>query len=101
MKIVSLVILFCSLLKKKVLFTEKTTNRLENNKYTFDVIHHLTKSQIKKLFKKIYNIEPIKINSYKITRKKVRLLTSQGYKKKTKRIIITLPKTQKLPLDIS
>ena len=86
---------------EKYLFTEKTISRLENNQYTFDVVDSLTKSQIRQIFQKLYNIKPIKINSYKLNRKKIRLLASKGYKTKKKRIIISVPKTQKLPIDIS
>nr|YP_009330326.1 50S ribosomal protein L23 [Lambia antarctica]ANN39075.1 50S ribosomal protein L23 [Lambia antarctica] len=88
-------------LKKPGLFTEKTTNLLEQNQYTFDVVDKLTKKQIKVLFQKIYNIKPLKINSHRLTRKKTRLLASKGYKNINKRIIIKLEKNQKLPIDVS
>nr|YP_003227053.1 50S ribosomal protein L23 [Bryopsis hypnoides]ACX33788.1 50S ribosomal protein L23 [Bryopsis hypnoides] len=88
-------------LKQPVLFTEKTINRLENNQYTFDVAEHLTKKQIRKIFKNLYNVTPLKINSHTLTRKKTRLLASTGYKNKKKRIIIKLDKTQKLPIETS
>nr|AJF21952.1 ribosomal protein L23 [Codium decorticatum] len=88
-------------LKQPVVFTEKTINRLENNQYTFDVVEHLTKKQIRQIFKKRYNITPLKINSHTLTRKKTRLLASTGYKNKKKRIIIKLEKTQKLPIETS
>lgn len=62
---------------------------------------HLTKKQIRKIFKNLYNVTPLKINSHTLTRKKTRLLASTGYKNKKKRIIIKLDKTQKLPIETS
>nr|YP_009472436.1 ribosomal protein L23 [Bryopsis sp. HV04063]ARO74105.1 ribosomal protein L23 [Bryopsis sp. HV04063] len=88
-------------LKQPELLTEKTINRLENNQYTFDVVDNLTKSQIQQIFKKLYNITPLKINSHILSRKKTRLLASTGYKNRIKRIIIKLEKTQKLPIQTS
>ncbi len=58
---------------KKPLITEKTFNLIENeNKLVFYVYKKANKSQIKKAFEKIYNVNVIKVNT---------LITPTGEKK--------------------
>nr|YP_009532771.1 ribosomal protein L23 [Pedobesia claviformis]AYC65319.1 ribosomal protein L23 [Pedobesia claviformis] len=81
---------------KHYLFTEKTTLLLESNKYVFDIYPYLNKNHIRLLFQQNYQLRLKKINTYTLNRKSVNKLTSRGYKKLTKRVIISLMNKKKL-----
>lgn len=82
---------------KNQIFTEKSTYSLENNKYTFDICTNINKNQIRFFFTKYYKISILKINTHIIARKKRRVLTSKGYKKQKKRVILSFKSSQNLP----
>ena len=82
-----------------LIFTEKSIALLEQNKYAFDISNNITKKQIRLFFHRYYSIHLIKINTYILARKKRRVLTSKGYKKIKKRIIISLQSGQSLPSE--
>jgi large subunit ribosomal protein L23 len=85
---------------KYPVITEKSYIALFKNKqYTFDVDLRLTKPQIKALFKKLFNVEIIGINTHRPPRKKVRVGLAQGYKARYKRVIITLKEGQSINFD--
>ena len=79
------------------LFTEKTIGLLEQNKYTFEMQSKLNKKQIRFFFEKFYKIKLSQINTYRLARKKASILTSKGYRKQTKRVILTFFTDQMLP----
>lgn len=77
--------------------TEKSYFALFKNKqYTFDVDLRLTKSQIKKLFEKLFEVNIIGINTHRPPRRKVRLGLAQGYRPRYKRVILTLKEGQSM-----
>ena len=50
-------------LVKYPVITEKSCRLIEKNKYTFDIDLRLTKTQIKKMFEKLFNVKIIAINT--------------------------------------
>ena len=83
---------------KYPVITEKSFRLIEKNKYTFDVDKRLTKTQIKKIFEKLFKITIISINTHLPPIKKKRLGLKQGYKVRYKRVIITIESNQKIPI---
>ena len=84
-------------LVKYPVITEKTfRNYLKYNQYTFDVDLKLTKTDIKKLFEAIFEVDVIKINTHIPPRHMRRVGYAAGYKPHYKRVIITIGKDQKL-----
>lgn len=80
--------------------TEKAfTAMFKNQQYTFDVDPRLTKSQIKKLFEDLFQVNIVSINTHIPPRKKVRVGTVQGYRPRLKRVIFTLKKGQSIKFD--
>jgi large subunit ribosomal protein L23 len=80
--------------------TEKAFKAMfKNQQYTFDVDPRLTKSQIKKLFEDLFQVNIVSINTHIPPRKKVRVGTVQGYRPRLKRVIFTLKKGQSIKFD--
>jgi large subunit ribosomal protein L23 len=88
-------------LVKYPVITEKTFIALfKNRQYTFDVDVRLNKTQIKKLFQSLFNVEVIGINTHIPPRKKIRVGMAQGYKPLYKRAIITLKEGQSINYNL-
>lgn len=84
-------------LVKYPVITEKTYIALfKNSQYTFDVDVRLNKTQIKKLFENLFNVNVIGINTHIPPRKKVRVGIAQGFRPRYKRAIITLKEGQSI-----
>ena len=78
-------------LVKYPVMTEKTYLSLyKNHQYTFDIDKRLTKTQIKKLFTLLFNVNVIAVNTHIPPRKKIRVGVAQGFRPTYKRAIITL-----------
>nr|WGT92324.1 ribosomal protein L23 [Desmotetra delicata] len=89
-------------LVKYPVITEKTYVALfKNRQYTFDVDLRLNKSQIKKLFESLFNVDVVSINTHIPPRKKLRVGIAQGFRPRYKRALITLKEGQVLPIGIS
>ncbi len=89
------------LIKYPVL-TEKTSVILtKNRQYTFDVDKRLTKTQIKKLFETLFQINVISVNTHIPPRKTVRVGLAKGYRPSYKRAIITLKENQTLNYNLN
>nr|ALO21398.1 ribosomal protein L23 [Golenkinia longispicula] len=88
-------------LVKYPILTEKSYRALFKHKqYTFDVDLRLTKPQIKKLFKNLFDVNVIAINTHRPPRKKVRVGMAQGYRPQYKRVILTLQEGQSINFNI-
>jgi len=80
---------------KKPVNTQKSFYAMsKNQQYTFDVDPRLTKSQMKKLFEKLFGVNIIKIQTHVPPRKKIKVGNVLGYSQKTKRVIFTLKEGQ-------
>ncbi len=84
-------------LVKRPVLTEKTALILNKNRqYTFDVDKRLTKTQIKKLFETLFEVNVVGINTHIPPRKTVRVGLARGYRPLYKRVIITLKENQSI-----
>ena len=80
---------------KQPVNTQKSFYAMSKNKqYTFDIDPRLTKSQVKKLFENLFEVNIIKIQTHLPPRKKIRVGTSLGSTQRTKRVIFTLKEGQ-------
>ena len=88
-------------LVKYPVITEKTYLALyQNRQYTFDVDKHLNKTQIKKLFQSLFNVDVIAVNTHIPPRHRVRVGMAQGYRPSYKRAIITLKEGQSINYNV-
>lgn len=89
-------------LVKYPVITEKTYIALfKNRQYTFDVDVRLNKTQIKKLFESLFNVDVIGINTHIPPRKKIRVGIAQGFRPRYKRAIITLKEGQSINYNLA
>ena len=81
--------------------TEKTLSLAQTGKYTLLVHSKANKNQIKEALKKIYNVEPIRLNIINIKAKEKATMTRIGRlvkkRKAYKKAIVVLKKNQKIP----
>lgn len=85
-------------LVKYPVITEKYCKLIENNQYTFDVDLKLTKPQIKKLLKDLFQVDVISVNTHRPPGKKKRFGFRQSYKNRYKRVIVTVKSNQFIPI---
>ena len=76
--------------------TEKASNFVEANVYTFDVAPMANKIEVKKAILELYKVTPIKINITKIPRKKVFSRGRTGAKSGGKKALVYLKKGDKI-----
>jgi len=87
---------------KYPVITEKTYLALyKNRQYTFDIDKPLTKTEIKKLFSSLFNVNVLEVNTHIPPRKTIRVGMSQGFKPTYKRAIITLKEGDSINYNIS
>ena len=77
-------------LVKCPLFTQKSSQLLNNNQYCFLVSKKLDKISIKKAFEEVFNIKVLSINVLTLPNKKKRVGNNIGNKSKYKKAIIFL-----------
>nr|YP_009632727.1 ribosomal protein L23 [Chlorosarcinopsis eremi]AYQ94452.1 ribosomal protein L23 [Chlorosarcinopsis eremi]QEP09195.1 ribosomal protein L23 [Chlorosarcinopsis eremi] len=88
-------------LVKYPVITEKTSIALANNRqYTFDVDKRLTKTQIKKLFESLFEVDVIGVNTHIPPRKTVRVGMARGFRPSYKRAIITVKENQSINFNL-
>ena len=80
------------------LFTEKSARILENNQYTFDVDPSLSKTEIRDLVEKTFQVKVISLNTHRPPRKNRRFGQYLGTRPQVKRVIFTLRKEDSIPL---
>jgi len=86
---------------KYPIITEKTYLALyKNRQYTFDIDKRLTKTQIKKLFSNLFNVDVIAVNTHIPPRQQLRVGMAQGYRPSFKRAIITLKEGQSINFNL-
>ena len=87
-------------LVKYPIITEKTYLALyKNRQYTFDIDKRLNKTQIKKLFSSLFNVNVIAVNTHIPPRQQLRVGMAQGYRPSFKRAIVTLKEGQSINLN--
>ena len=84
-------------LVKYPIITEKTYLALyKNRQYTFDIDKRLNKTQIKKLFSSLFNVNVIAVNTHIPPRQQLRVGMAQGYRPSFTRAIVTLKEGQSI-----
>lgn len=83
---------------KYPIISDKGTQLLENNKYTFIVNSSSNKETIKKALQSLFNIKIIKINTCNLPKKKKKIGKFLGWKTQYKKVIITLAKGNRINL---
>jgi len=82
----------------KPLVTEKATDLVSQNKYSFIVAKQANKIEIKKAIKSLYGFEPLAINIVNIRGKFVQYGRTSGKKKNWKKAVITLKAGDKIEI---
>lgn len=75
---------------KYPIITDKATQLLENNQYSFIVDRHANKPKIKDAIETLFDVKVIKINTSNLPRKKKRVGKYTGWKTQYKKAIVTL-----------
>ncbi len=83
-------------LLKKYILTEKSCRLMESNQYTFDVDVKLTKTEIKKIIKEMFQVDVLSVNTHRPPRKKKGFGMSKGYKSSIKRVIVKIKSNEPL-----
>lgn len=80
------------------LITEKNTNLMELNKYTFEVHREATKPQIKHAVETIFNVRVTKVHTMNVRGKLRRRGRSMGYTRDWKKAIVTLAEGDRIEI---
>ena len=83
----------------KPLITEKGSYLGQNNQYIFEVAPATNKIEIRKAIRKVYGVDPIKVNVINYNGKEIRYGRSEGRTKQWKKAIITLATGQKIEIQ--
>ncbi|WP_018924670.1 50S ribosomal protein L23 [Salsuginibacillus kocurii] len=75
---------------KRPVITERTTEIMEDKKYTFEVDVKANKTQVKQAIEEIFDVEVDKVNTQNYKRKFRRFGRYEGYKPARKKAIVTL-----------
>lgn len=76
--------------------TEKSAIGADKGVYTFNIMPHATKNEIKKAIKLLYGVTPVKIAMVQITSKKVVRRGIVGEKQGGKKAVVYLKKGDKI-----
>ncbi len=83
---------------KYPILTEKTTQFLENNKYSFIVDLKADKNTLKTTIEFLFDVKVIKVNTCKLPKKKRRVGKYLGAKSQYKKVIVTLAQGNRISL---
>ncbi len=83
----------------KPLVTEKGSLLGMYNQYVFQVAPRTNRSEVRKAIRKLYGVDPIKVNIINVRGKKIRYGRSEGLTKAWKKAIITLAAGQKIEIQ--
>ena len=83
---------------KYPLITDKATQLLENNQYSFIVDKKSDKKTIKIAIEYLFNVKVIKVNTCQLPKKRKRIGKYNGFKPSYKKAIVTLLNKDKINL---
>ena len=83
---------------RKPVITEKATNALELNQYTFEVDHRSTKPQIKAAIQALFDVKVVGINTMNPPRRTRRVGKFAGKRSQVKKAIVRLAEGDKIQL---
>ncbi|HHU61280.1 MAG: 50S ribosomal protein L23 [Bacillota bacterium] len=75
---------------KKPIVTEKSTDLMADNKYTFEVDLRASKIQIKLAVEEIFDVKVQKVNTSRVKGKLRRMGRHEGYTSNWKKAVVTL-----------
>lgn len=78
--------------------TDKSTQLLENNQYTFIVDRYSDKLSIKMAIEFLFNVKVIKVNTCNLSKKQKRVGNYIGWKPRYKKAIVKLSKSNLINL---
>jgi len=81
------------------LVTEKGSSLGMYNQYVFEVAPQTNKIEVRKAIRKVYGVDPIKVNVINVRGRAVRYGRTEGMTKKWKKAIITLGAGQKIEIQ--
>ncbi|KKT01141.1 MAG: 50S ribosomal protein L23 [Candidatus Nomurabacteria bacterium GW2011_GWF2_43_8] len=76
--------------------TEKASNSLEQNVYTFDIAKSANKTEVKKAVFALYKVKPVKVNVLRIPRKNIVSRGKAGVKGGGRKAFVYLKKGDKI-----
>ncbi|AVQ33637.1 MULTISPECIES: 50S ribosomal protein L23 [Staphylococcus] len=79
---------------KRPVITEKSSEAMAEDKYTFDVDVRANKTQVKTAVEQIFDVKVDKVNIINYKPKKKRVGRYQGYTNKRRKAIVTLKEGQ-------
>tara|TARA_Y100000589_G_scaffold130532_1_gene124215 strand:- start:55 stop:357 length:303 start_codon:yes stop_codon:yes gene_type:complete len=83
---------------RKPLITEKATNALELNQYTFEVDHRAAKPDIKAAVESLFNVKVVGVNTMNPPRRTRRVGKFAGKRSQIKKAIVRLADGDKIQL---
>ena len=75
---------------KRPIITEKSTDLMADNKYTFEVDLRATKLQVKAAVEEIFDVKVQKVNTSRVKGKLRRMGRHEGYTSEWKKAVVTL-----------
>ncbi|HHT69147.1 MAG TPA: 50S ribosomal protein L23 [Firmicutes bacterium] len=75
---------------KRPIITEKSTDLMAENKYTFEVDLRANKMQVKAAVEEIFNVEVLQVNTSRVKGKLRRMGRHEGYTSDWKKAVVTL-----------
>ncbi|HBN83211.1 MAG TPA: 50S ribosomal protein L23 [Clostridiales bacterium] len=75
---------------KRPIVTEKSTDLMAENKYTFEVDLRATKMQVKAAVEEIFNVKVKQVNTSRVKGKLRRMGRHEGYTSEWKKAVVTL-----------
>ena len=83
---------------KKPIITEKATNAIEMNQYTFEVDHRAAKPDIKAAVESMFNVKVIGVNTMNPPKRSRRVGKFAGKRSQVKKAIVRLAEGDKIQL---
>ena len=83
---------------RRPIITEKATNSLELNRYTFEVDHRAAKPDIKSAVEALFNVKVLSVNTMNPPRRTRRVGKFSGRRSQVKKAIVRLAEGDKIQL---
>jgi len=80
---------------KRPVITERSTEQMEDNKFTFEVDLKANKTEIKKAVEEIFGVKVAKVNTIRVPAKQKRVGRYVGMTSEWKKAIVTLAEDSK------
>lgn len=78
--------------------TEKTSDMMKDNKYTFQVAMGANKTEIRQAIEAIFDVKVVNVNTFRVEGKKKRMGRFEGKRSDYKKAIVKLASGNTIPL---